>query len=144
MRITVFTLALGGLLVAGTTALAQDNAPPPPQDQAQRGPGGPRHMDPDRQLERLTRQLDLTSDQQGQIKPLLVDRQQKMAALFQDQSLTAEDRRSRMRSIQQDTRSKIEAVLNDQQKQRFESMEQRRSRGGPGGPPADGSAPPQP
>ena len=43
-------------------------------------------MDPDRQLERLTRELNLTTDQQAQIKPLLVERQQKMQALFQDQS----------------------------------------------------------
>ena len=144
MRIAVFTLALGALLATGTTAMAQENAPPPPQDQGQYGRGGPQHMDPERQLQRLTRQLDLTSDQQSQIKPLLVDRQQKVAALFQDQSLTPEDRRSKMHSIQQDTRSKIEAVLSDQQKQKFESMEQHMGRGGPGGPPPDGSAPPQP
>lgn len=143
MRITVFTLALGALLATGTTTMAQDNAPPP-QDQGPSGRGGPRHMDPDRQLQRLTKQLDLTSDQQSQIKPLLVDRQQKAEALFQDQSLTPEDRRSKMHSIQQDTRSKIAAVLSDQQKQKFESMEQHMGRGGPGGPPPDGSAPPQP
>src|SRR5205085_2914415 len=90
MRTKLIHLALGGLLAIGVTgaALAQDN-PPPPADQNQAGPppGGRRgmRMDPDRQLERLTRELSLTTDQQGQIKPLLVDRQQKMQALFQNE-----------------------------------------------------------
>lgn len=143
MRIRLFTLALGALLAGTTAALAQDNAPPPPQDQGQPGPGGPRYMDPDRQLEHLTKQLDLTPDQQRQIKTVLVGRQQKMQALFQDQSLSPEDRRFKMHSIQQDTRSKIESALNDQQKQKFESMEQHMGRRGPGDPPPDPSAPRQ-
>ena len=56
-------------------------------------------MDPDRQLARLTSALNLTTDQQAQIKPLLVERQQKMQALMQDQSLSQEDRRAQMRTI---------------------------------------------
>ena len=46
-------------------------------------------MDPDRQLEHMTKELDLSADQQSQIKPVLVDRQQKMQAIFQDQSALA-------------------------------------------------------
>lgn len=141
----VFNLALASALVLGATgiALAQDN-PPPPQGQEQgQGPmgrGGMR-MDPDQQLQHMTRQLDLSADQQSQIKPLLVDRQQKMQALFQDQSLSREDRRAKMQSIRQDTQSKIEAVLNDQQKQKFEAMQERgRGRRGENGPPPDGSS----
>ena len=146
----LFNLALSGALLLGATgatlAIAQDNPPPPP-DQAQ-GPGmGGRgmRMDPDQQLQHMTRQLDLSADQQSQIKPILLDRQQKMQALFQDQSLSREDRRAKMQSIRQDSQSKIEAVLNDQQKQKFEAMQQRRGRGrgGENGPPPDGSQPPQ-
>ena len=145
----LFNLALSGALLLGATGpvLAQDN-PPPPQDQGQ-GPGQPggrgMRMDPDQQLQHMTRQLDLSADQQSQIKPLLVDRQQKMEALFQDQSLSREDRRAKMQSIRQDSQTKIEAVLNDQQKQKFEAMQQRgRGRGGENGPPPpDGAQPPQ-
>lgn len=144
MKSKVLTLALGGLLTLGVTAAAtaQDN-PPPPQEQGQAPGPGARRMDPDRQLQHMTRALDLTADQQSQIKPILVDRQQKMEAMFQDQSLSQEDRRAKMQSIRQDTRSRIEAVLNDQQKQKFESMEQRmgRRRSGMGGPAPDSSSP---
>jgi periplasmic protein CpxP/Spy len=152
MRNTIVSLALGTLLAAGasSSARAQDNPPPPP-DQAQPGGGGRggMRMDPNRQLERMTRELSLTADQQSQIKPMLVDRQQKMEAIYQDQSLSQEDRRSKMMSIRQESRGKIEAVLNGDQKQKFEAMEQRGPGrggpgGGPGGPPPDGGAPPQP
>ena len=134
MRNQLVNVALGGALALGVSsaALAQDNAAQPPsqpQDQGQPG-RGPMHMDPDRQLEHMTRMLSLSADQQSQIKPLLVDRQQKMQAVFQDQSLSREDRRARMQSIRQDSQTKIEAVLNDQQKQKFEAMQQERGRRG--------------
>jgi periplasmic protein CpxP/Spy len=151
----VFTLALAGALMLGASAaIAQDNPPQPqdtPQgqnpDQAQGPQGrGPGRMDPDRQLQHMTRALNLTADQQNQIKPLLVERQQKMEAIFQDQSLARPDRRAKMQALRADTNSKIEAVLNGDQKQKYEEMQQhtrRRGRGGEGAPPPppDGAAP---
>jgi Spy/CpxP family protein refolding chaperone len=145
MRSRLFTLALGGALTLGVSgaALAQEPAAPPP-DQAQGGPGpgGMHHMDPNKQLEHMTKELDLTADQQSQIKPVLMERQQKLQALFQNQSLSQDDRRVQARSVVEDSNSKIQAVLNDQQKQKFAAMQQRMRRG-PGGPPP-GEAPPQP
>ena len=154
MHRKLFTLALSGLLTLGTSAiLAQDNPPPPPdQNQAGPPPDGARgrgmRMDPDRQLARLTRELNLSSDQQDKIKPLLVDRQQKMQALFQDQSLAQQDRRRQMRTIAEGTNNSIKALLNDDQKQKFDAMQERmrhsRREGGPGGPtppPPDASTP---
>jgi Spy/CpxP family protein refolding chaperone len=144
MHSRLLTLALGGMLTLGATgaAIAQDTPP----SQGQPGPGGPRHMDPDRQLQHLTKELDLTADQQSQIKPVLVDRQQKLQSLFQDQSLSQDDRRAKARSLIGDSNSKIEAVLNDEQKQKFEAMQQRMRHGGPGGPPPSpqGATSPQP
>lgn len=126
MRNTLVTLALGSFLAMGaTTAIyAQDNTAPQPMQQGQWGHGH-HQMNPDEQLAHMTKRLNLSADQQSQIKPILVDRQQKMQALWQDQSLSREDRHSKAEAIQQDTRSRIEAVLNDQQKQQFEEMQQR-------------------
>jgi len=143
MRSKLFSLALGGILTLGVSnaATAQDN-PAPAQQQGQPG-RGPDRMNPDRQLERMTRELGLSTDQQAQIKPLLIERQQKMEATFQDQSASQQDRRAKMQSIRQESQSKIEAVLNDQQKQKFAAMEEHRGRGGPGGGPQESAPQPQ-
>jgi Spy/CpxP family protein refolding chaperone len=142
MRKQLFTLALGGLLTLGVSGagMAQDNAATDAAAGQEQG-RGPGRMNPDRQLEHMTHELGLSADQQNQIRPLLVDRQQKMEAVFQDQSIAQQDRRARLQSIRQESQSKIEAVLNDQQKQKFAAMQQERGRhGGPGGGPQE-SAP---
>jgi periplasmic protein CpxP/Spy len=151
MQTKLLSLALGGVLALGISgaAFAQDTPPPPPPDQGQAAPppeagGRGMRMDPNRQLERMTRELNLTSDQQEKIKPLLVERQQKMQALMDNQSLSREDRRAQMRTIAEGTNNSIKANLNDDQKQKFEEMRQRMRRGGPGGPPPDAAAPPSP
>lgn len=149
MQNKLVILTLGGALALAAPAFAQDNAAPPQTqspDQAQGQPGrGPMRMDPERQLQHMTRALSLTPDQQSQLRPLLAERQQKMEAVFQDQSLAGKDRHAKMQAIRQESRSKIEAVLNDQQKQQFESMQERgRGRGGrQGGMPEGGQQPPQ-
>lgn len=143
MRNSFIALALGSLLACGIAAApAQDN--PQSQDGGHRGRGRD-GMNPDRELERLTQQLGLSSDQQAQIRPILVDRQQKMQALMQNQSLSEQDRHQQMRGIAEASRAGIKAVLTDEQKQKFDAMREH-GRGGPegqGGPP-DGQAPPQP
>lgn len=135
MRMKIYTLALTGLLALGTAgaaALAQDTSTPPPQGE---GPGH-RGMDPEGQLKHLTKALDLTADQQTQIKPLLDSQHQQMEAIHQDQSLSREDRFAKMKTIREDSKTKIEAVLNDTQKQKFEAMQERRGpRGGGQEPP---------
>lgn len=134
MRNKFRTLALTSLLslgMAGSVAIAQDQPAPPPQE----GGGGHRGMDTDAQLKHMTKALDLTTDQQAQIKPILESQHQQVQALREDQSLSREDRMAKMKSIHEDSHTKIEAVLNDTQKQKFEAMQEHMRGGGPGGPP---------
>jgi periplasmic protein CpxP/Spy len=119
----ICTLALSGFLGIGIAMAA-----PVPQDQsdsshAHRGMGG-RQMDPDREVQRLSKRLNLTDDQKNQIKPILADRQQQMRNLMQDSSLQPNDRHEKMRSIMEDTSNKVKAVLNDDQKAKFDQMQQ--------------------
>jgi len=80
-------------------------------------------MSPEQQLDRMTKTLQLSSDQQSQIKPILASRQQQMEAIHQDQSLSQQDKMAKMKSLRDDSNAKIEAVLNDTQKQQFEAMQ---------------------
>lgn len=122
MRKTLCTLALTGLLGLGMTAFAQDQSttPAPPAMHGQHG-----RMNPDNQLAHLTKTLNLSSDQQTQIKPILENQQQQMMQIHQDTSLSRDDRMAKAKSLHEDTTSKIEAVLNDQQKQKYEAMQQK-------------------
>jgi Spy/CpxP family protein refolding chaperone len=129
MNRTLGTFLLGGMLTLGmaaSTALAQENAAQPGQGEHGRG-----RMDAEGQLKHLTEALDLTTDQQAQIKPILAARDQQRQQIFADQSLAEADRHTKMKAMQDATKGKIEAVLTDAQKQKFEAMQERHEhRGG--------------
>ena len=166
MKRQLCTLVLTGLLATGVM-LAQEPGSAPEQTAPQAdagGMGGHHHrggnmMDPDKRLARMTKRYNLTADQQSQIKPILADEQTQMQSMRSDTASSREDKRAKMMSMHQASTQKIEAVLTDEQKQKFEAdqkkMQERRAEhmhggqdgGGPpdaGGPPPDaGGAPPQ-
>jgi Spy/CpxP family protein refolding chaperone len=99
------------------------------QANAQAGPAGEHmgrghRMSPDEELQRLDKALKLTDDQKKQIKPILEERQQKMESLRSDTSLSQQDRWSKMRSAREDSDTKIRGLLNDDQKKKFDEMQQ--------------------
>ena len=135
MRNTLHSLgrkaALGTALCLGLTTgalLAQDAGGPPPQDapEAQGMHRGHGPMSTDEQLAHMTKALNLSTDQQTQIKPLLDNRRQQMMQMHQDQSLSREDRMTKFKALDDDTHTKIAAVLDDKQKAKFEKMAERR------------------
>jgi|SRR5208282_4714061 len=119
---------------------------------AQMGPGaggGSSHGQPmsaDQRLQMMTKQLNLTADQQQKIKPLLESESQQMQTLHQDTSLSQEDRMSKMQQIRQSTNEQIKSSLNPDQQQKFDEMMSRRGRGhgGPAGAPPQGQSAPPP
>ena len=153
MKRQLCSLVLTGLLATGVM-LAQEPGSAPEQGAPQADGGGHRGRgfgDPDQRLAHMTKRYNLTADQQSQIKPLLQDEQQQMQALRSDTSTPREDKHAKMQSIHQASTQKIEAVLTDDQKQKFEAdqqkFESRRAEhghgGANGGAPPDGGAPPQ-
>ncbi len=135
------TFAFAGILllgVSGTAALALYN---PAQSQS---PGQEHHrhpMDVDSQLAHLTKTLDLSTDQQSKIRPLLVDHQQKEQALHQDQSVPQEQLRTKAHAISDETHKQIEALLTDEQKQKMKAMQERRRRHDQNGQPGTSTRP---
>jgi Spy/CpxP family protein refolding chaperone len=123
--------------------LAQDTPPAPPPDGAQQGlpPGGrgnPAERE-QRQLEMMTKQLSLTTDQQTQAKAILDDQQKQMMAARNSDS--GGDPRAQMMSIRQASMARIRALLTDDQKTKFDAMQSRQRQRGPGG---EGGPPPPP
>ncbi len=129
MHTRMISMFLGAVLSTGVAlAQAPDQTQPSSTAQAAQTDTGGRHhaADPDRMAKHLGKKLNLSNDQVAQIKPVLEDRTQKMQALRTDSSLSQQDRRAKAREIMQDSKTRIEAVLNDTQKQQFEQMLQER------------------
>jgi predicted nucleic acid-binding Zn-ribbon protein len=83
----------------------------------------------DQRLQRMTQQLNLSSDQQQQIKPILEGESQQMQALRQDTSLSQQDWMTKVQSIRQSIGSQIKPILNPDQQAKFEQMMSRQGRG---------------
>src|SRR6478672_9877549 len=134
------------LLAAGVTAMPYQGG----GYSGRAGEGGRRGpMSPDDQLKRMTKDFNLTADQQAKIKPILVDEQKKMEDLRNDSSTDRQAMRGKMMQIRQDSNEQVRAQLDDKQKEKFDKQEQDRQdrmqnrRGGPGGDNSGGNAPPQ-
>ena len=128
----VLICALLAITVAclGTALYAQDTMS---QGQGM-GQGGMHHMQmsPEQRLQRMTQQLNLTSDQQQKIKPVLEQEQQQMQTLHGDTSMSQQDRMSKMQQIRQGTNDQIKSVLTPDQQQKFAQMNERHGPGGMG------------
>jgi len=148
-RMRVAGLLLCSAMLAIVPAMAQDTPPPPPAQGDAQGPppGGGRGggmMNPARRLEMMQKQLELSPEQSTAIKAILDDEQTKMEAMRADTAMSREDRRSKMMTMREAEKTKIEAVLTKDQNVKYEAMEARmrgrRQQGGGG----DGPPPPPP
>lgn len=123
MRKQLCLLTVSALVAIGAAIGApQDQSAAP--SAAGNGPGPHRQMDPDRQVKMLTKKLNLTADQQTQIRSILTDRQQQFESIRNDSSLAPKDRREKMRSLREDSENKIKGVLTDSQKPIYDQMQQ--------------------
>ena len=126
MRIFSPSLALSAVLIAGLPAgalLAQDGNQTPQAQTSDAGGMGHHHaQNPQREAKRMAKKLNLSSDQEQKLEPILADRDQQIQSARADTSMSQQDKHAKMQSIHGDSDSKIESVLNDQQKQQYEQM----------------------
>jgi len=114
---------------------AQDQSSQSPAQSAQSQPGmgqhhgyhgwGKRH-DPEQQVQRLTKKLNLSTEQQAKVKSILDDQQSQAQTVRQDSSLSKQDRHSKMMQLRQTSHEQIRAALNPDQQQKFDAMVQKR------------------
>ncbi len=83
------------------------------------GGGGHGHKhDPKSKMERMTKKLDLTQEQQDKILPILQDKHQKMEALH-----------NQMKDVRENATAQVEAQLTPEQKEKFQkSREERKAK----------------
>ena len=133
MNRTILSTAIA-LALTGSMALAQQQTPAPASPQA----GAPQHQwhqrrpNPEREAARISRVLNLSPDQTAKLEPIFADRDQKIAALWQNQNLAPQDRHQQMRAIQQGTREQLSTVLTPDQLQQLKTLRHEHGPHGPG------------
>jgi periplasmic protein CpxP/Spy len=147
MRNQPFTLAYGVMLMLGMAgpAVAQNNGAQQPSARQQlQHIHTPQSID--QELARLTKDMELTREQQQQVRPLLEEHHDRIQALL-DKNPTASRQQlgPQVHAISDETHHKIHALLTDHQKELEKAMQQREHNGGDSRRPAPAAAaPPEP
>jgi hypothetical protein len=143
MRIRLFVLAYGVMVVlVGTTAVAQDNGAQQPSARQQlQHVHTPQSID--QELARLTKDLQLTSGQQQQVRPLLQEHHDKIQALLdKNPNASLKDLDPQIHAISDETHREIHALLTDHQKELEKAMQEREHNGQENRTPTPPSKPP--
>jgi periplasmic protein CpxP/Spy len=126
---TSLALALSGSLVF---AQQQDAAPAPVHHHAR---------NPQREAARLSKKLNLSSDQAAKIEPILAERDEKIAALKNDATSSPVVMQQQMKAIHQHTRQQLATVLTPEQLQQIKT---RHGRNAPSQPQSEPQSQPNP
>lgn len=123
MRSAALALCAFAVAAAPVWAQATQDATSPTQSDGSAPParGRGEHMQ-ERQLEMLTKHLNLTPDQVAQVKAIDEDGRTQMMALHQDTSIAPADKHEKMKAIHDAQTTKIRAILTDEQKPKFDQM----------------------
>jgi periplasmic protein CpxP/Spy len=131
MRNRIFTLAYGVMLALGMAgpAIAQDDGGQQPSARRQlQHIHTPQSID--QELARLTKDLELTPDQQQQVRPLLEEHHDKIQALLdKNPKVSRQELAPQIHAISDETHRQIHALLTDHQKELEKAMQQREHNG---------------
>ena len=140
MKVSSFKLvavaALGTWLAASSASSAQDTNVT--RRTERRGPAV------QQRVERMTTELNLNPDQQAKVKALLEKQAKERREIFSDTNLPRDERREKMRTLNQDETKELKSILTPDQFEKWKKLrEQMRSRR-PGGPGQPGESAPAP
>jgi protein CpxP len=106
------------LALSGTFALAQQQDTAPPLTAKRHA-----HVhNPQREAARLSKSLNLSSDQTAKLEPILADRDQKIATLKSDPTISPMIVKKQMHAIHQQTQQQLATVLTPDQLQQMRSQ----------------------
>ncbi|MDD5200903.1 MAG: hypothetical protein PHC88_13995 [Terrimicrobiaceae bacterium] len=98
------------------SAQTQGDAGPPP------GGPPPHRMSIEERLDRMKKDLSLSDDQIGKLKAIFDEQKTALDPIFQDKSLSREQKREKAKPIMEDTKKKINEVLTPEQQTKLEAI----------------------
>lgn len=87
-----------------------------------KGPGD-MHERINARMENLTKELNLTKEQQEKIRPIIEKEMKDMRATRQDTSLTPEQKMEKVKTIHQTTQAELNKILTPDQQKKYAEME---------------------
>ena len=93
------------------------------KEQPKRGPGDMREGI-DKRMEHLTKELNLTKEQQEKIRPIIENEMKEMRTVREDSSLTPEQKREKTKAIHQTTKEAINKILTPEQQKKYAEMQE--------------------
>ena len=112
MKTTLFAVTLASALALGTFGLYA-------HEDGHGGHGPRRFMHKGMALEHLTRDLDLTPQQQAQVKPIVEQARPQIVAIH-------EEARQKTRAIMENAATQIRPLLTAEQQQKFDALKKAR------------------
>lgn len=76
-------------------------------------------MTVDEKVSWMTKELNLTADQQAKLKPILEDQQKQIEAVWQDASLSEDAKKAKKTEIKSEFSTKIKALLTTEQQEKY-------------------------
>lgn len=73
---------------------------------------------------RMAERLNLSQAQQDQIKPIMESRREQAKAIWQDNSLTRDQKRAKMQELHSQTQAQVNTILTPEQQQQWQQMRQ--------------------
>jgi Spy/CpxP family protein refolding chaperone len=118
-------LAIATMLMFALSVPAQQTAVAPGEKPDQGQNAAPAGMPTvDQHLKVLSDKLDLTAEQQAEIRPILQQMQDSFQKIRQDTSLSDQERHDRMKAVHAQADKQARPILNDEQKKKLDELEQ--------------------
>ncbi len=109
---------LGALAVIGAPLMAQGPA------------SGKHHADAGmKRIEKVLKELNLTSDQKSKVKAILKDSIEKRKGIMADAKLTPEQKKANIKDLRKEIHGQVLAVLTPEQREKLKSMHKSKHRG---------------
>jgi Spy/CpxP family protein refolding chaperone len=85
-------------------------------------------MSVDEKISWMSKELNLTADQQAKLKPILEDQQKQIETVWQDTSLTDEAKMAKKSEIKSSTSAQINALLTTEQQAKYATLQQQQAK----------------
>ena len=120
----IFSFAILALAISSSAAHAQTASDTQSSGDAAAPAAGRQMPTVDDQLQKLTKALTLTDDQQAKIKPILESQRTQIEAIRNDSSGNRRENFTKMRDVHEKTVTQVKTVLNDDQKKKYDELQE--------------------